>query len=69
LRVVKPCTRCKVTTTDQDTAKTGIEPLRTLGEYRMDARLGGVAFATNAIVVRGGRLAKDAPASVEYRFD
>jgi uncharacterized protein YcbX len=69
LRVVKPCTRCQVTTTDQDTAKVGIEPLRTLGEYRMDTRLAGIAFATNAIVVRGGSLARSDAVSVEYRFD
>jgi uncharacterized protein YcbX len=31
---VKPCGRCVVTTTDQDTARTGKEPLRTLANYR-----------------------------------
>ena len=30
LRLVKPCTRCQVTTTDQATARVGIEPLPTL---------------------------------------
>lgn len=33
-RVVKPCDRCVVTTTDQETGAKGREPLRTLGRYR-----------------------------------
>lgn len=53
LKPVKPCTRCQVTTTDQQTAQLGAEPLATLAEYRMDAKLGGVTFGMNAIVVRG----------------
>ncbi len=32
-----PCGRCIVTTTDQETAERGIEPLRTLATYRRDA--------------------------------
>ncbi len=31
-----PCGRCVVTTTDQQTAERGIEPLRTLASYRRD---------------------------------
>jgi len=31
---VKPCSRCVLTTVDQDTAVKGIEPLRTLATYR-----------------------------------
>ena len=53
LRLVKPCTRCQVTTTDQDTATVGEEPLATLARYRMNAALGGVTFGMNAIVVAG----------------
>lgn len=34
LRVVKPCARCVITTTDQDTAEVGKEPLKTLATYR-----------------------------------
>ena len=70
LRLVKPCTRCQVTTTDQATARVGIEPLATLGEFRMDEKLDGVTFGVNAIVVEGaGRsLAAGAPATLEYRF-
>ena len=31
----------------------GVEPLRTLGGYRMDERAGGVTFGMNAIIVAG----------------
>ena len=52
--VVKPCTRCIVTTTDQSTGqRDGEEPLRTLKQYRWLASLSGVAFGMNAIVVKG----------------
>jgi uncharacterized protein YcbX len=54
LKPVKPCTRCRVTTTDQATAAVGREPLLTLAEYRYDARLAGVTFGMNAIVTTGG---------------
>lgn len=33
-RVVKPCSRCAITTVDQDSATTGKEPLLTLATYR-----------------------------------
>jgi uncharacterized protein YcbX len=40
LRVVKPCGRCIVTTTDQETAEREREPLRTLARHRnFDQRL------------------------------
>lgn len=70
LKLVKPCVRCQVTTTDQQTGSVGIEPLRTLGEFRMNERMGGVTFGMNAIVVAGagGTLAAGAAAVVEYRF-
>ena len=39
LRIVKPCTRCSITTTDQQRgAVDGVEPLQTLKEYRYDTR-------------------------------
>jgi MOSC domain-containing protein len=70
LRLVKPCTRCQVTTTDQATARVGIEPLPTLSTYRRNDSLAAVTFGMNAIVVAGaGRsLAVDAPVSVVHRF-
>lgn len=53
LRLVKPCTRCEVTTTDQQTTRRSHEPLHTLSTYRRDDRLAGVMFGMNAIVVAG----------------
>lgn len=70
LRLVKPCTRCQVTTIAQDTAQVGMEPLPTLGEFRMDTKVEGVTFGVNAIVVEGAGLAIEAgaAAAVSYRF-
>jgi len=67
---VKPCVRCQVTTTDQDSAQVGLEPLRTLGEYRMSERMEGVTFGMNAVVIAGAdsSLAAGASATVDYRF-
>jgi uncharacterized protein YcbX len=54
LRLVKPSTRCVITTTDQATGtRDGTEPLRTLKAYRFDRALRGVTFGMNAIIVRG----------------
>ena len=50
IRLVKPCERCSITTTDQTTAAVGKEPLRTLATYRRDAALNGVTFGMNGIV-------------------
>jgi uncharacterized protein YcbX len=54
LRIVKPCTRCSITTTDQESGTLdGVEPLATLKQYRFDRELGGVCFGQNAIITRG----------------
>ncbi len=54
IRMVKPCTRCSITTTDQDRgALDGIEPLATLKTYRHDRELKGVCFGMNAIPIAG----------------
>ena len=45
--VVKPCSRCVVTTIDQETAKAGKEPLRTLSTFRK--RGGNVYFGENLV--------------------
>jgi len=70
MKLVKPCTRCRVTTTDQDSATVGDEPLATLGTYRMDERFGGVTFGMNAIVAAGASRALEvgATAAIDYRF-
>ncbi|MFI5356466.1 MAG: MOSC domain-containing protein [Opitutales bacterium] len=50
LRRAGPCIRCVITTTDQDTAERGPEPLRTLAMYRRDpAEPSHVNFAQNII--------------------
>ena len=70
LRLVKPCVRCTVTTTDQATGRVGFEPLPTLSTYRRNDALAGVTFGMNAIVIGGaGRtLAVDSAVNAEYRF-
>jgi uncharacterized protein len=57
LRVVKPCVRCIITTTDQELGEQqGAEPLHTLRSYRNDRALHGVTFGQNAIVIEGSQL-------------
>ena len=70
LRLVKPCVRCTVTTTDQASGRVGVEPLHTLSTYRRNDALAGVTFGMNAIVLRGagGALTVNGEISVEYRF-
>ena len=46
-RAVKPCARCQVTTTDQDTGARGKEPLTTLAEFR--AKNNRILFGQNVI--------------------
>lgn len=54
LRVVKPCTRCAITTTDQSTGeRESDQPLRALKEYRFSRELKGVLFGQNAILIAG----------------
>ena len=71
LQLVKPCTRCVITTTDQQTGqRDGVEPLQTLKSYRWDAQLKGVAFGQNAIVVAGaGRELATGMAVNQVTFD
>jgi uncharacterized protein len=56
--VVKPCSRCIITTIDPETGQRPdmAEPLRTLGKFRRDRR-GGVMFAQNLIPGNAGRIA------------
>lgn len=54
LKVVKPCDRCIITTTDQITGeRTGEEPLKALREFRFDRNLRGVLFGQNMILTAG----------------
>jgi uncharacterized protein YcbX len=54
-RAVKPCDRCVVTTTDQDTLARGVEPLRTLATFRKQER--NVYFGQNLVHEGTGWLA------------
>lgn len=53
-KVVKPCARCVITTTDQETAKRNIEPLKTLAEYRKINN--GVMFGMNVVCNKTGNI-------------
>lgn len=53
-RLVKPCARCVVVTTDQQTGERSKEPLRTLATYR--SRGNKVLFGMNAVGDAEGRV-------------
>jgi len=66
LAIVKPCSRCAITTTDQTTgARDGTEPLRTLASYRKTEL--GVVFGQNVVHLAPGTLAVGAPVEVLER--
>ena len=62
LRVVKPCSRCKITTVDPYTSETGAEPLKTLAGYRRRGKQ--VYFGQNLIHDAPAELALDMPVEV-----
>jgi uncharacterized protein YcbX len=69
LKPVKPCTRCKITTTNQDTGCVeDDEPLRTLKSYRYDAALRGVCFGQNLIVLAGAGARLQRGQSLQLRW-
>lgn len=54
LQIVRPCTRCKITTVDQQSGGVvGPEPLATLRSYRWNTELRGIMFGQYAIVADG----------------
>ncbi len=53
LRLVKPCTRCVITSTDQLTGERSTNPLPVLREFRFDRALLGVTFGENAVPTAG----------------
>ena len=63
LRLVKPCTRCVITSTDQQTGERSMNPLPVLRQFRFSRELRGVMFGENAIVAAGagGTIALGAP--------
>jgi uncharacterized protein len=63
MQVVKPCARCVVTTTDQETLVRTDEPLRTLARYRRQD--GKVMFGQNVTHYRTGPLKVGDPVVAE----
>lgn len=53
-RAVKPCARCVITTTDQQTAERSDEPLRTLSTFRRQGNK--VLFGMNLIALNSGEV-------------
>jgi uncharacterized protein YcbX len=53
LRLVKPCTRCVITSTDQRTGQPSTNPLPVLRTFRFSKALKGITFGENAVVVSG----------------
>lgn len=69
LKLVKPCVRCQVTTTDQRTGeRPSDEPLATLASFRNDEAFGGVTFGWNAVVTAPGIVRAGDRVLAEYRF-
>ena len=62
LRVVKPCSRCKITTVDPYTGETGVEPLKTLAGYRREGKQ--VYFGQNLLHDGPGELTLEMPLEV-----
>ncbi|MFD0899050.1 MOSC domain-containing protein [Actinomadura sediminis] len=62
IEAIKPCTRCVITTTDQETGERGREPLRTLASYR--AGDGGLLFGQNCVPRTVGTLAVGDPVEI-----
>ena len=67
LHGVKLCARCAITTTDQQTAETGKEPLRTFAGYRRFPR--GVMFGQNMTFDGTGSIAIGDGVAVMSRVD
>jgi uncharacterized protein YcbX len=53
---VKPCGRCIITTTDQDTGRRGVEPIPTLKRFRKSADGAKVLFGQNLTHGSGGQI-------------
>lgn len=52
LQIIKACARCVVTTIDQSTAERGVEPLKTLAQYRKTDKK--INFGANAVLRKEG---------------
>ncbi len=65
LAVVKPCARCSIVLVDPRTGRVGLEPLKTLANYRRMPQ--GILFGQNVLVVHPGQLRVGTPLNVKYR--
>ncbi|MCU7806406.1 MAG: MOSC domain-containing protein [Candidatus Thiodiazotropha sp. (ex Semelilucina semeliformis)] len=66
-RVVKPCSRCKITTVDPRTGESGDEPLKTLAGYRRQGKQ--VFFGQNLLHDHTGELSVGMPLEVLQRYE
>ena len=63
LQVVKPCSRCVLTTVYPETGKfSGKEPLRTLATFRKEN--GKVLFRQNLLATKMGKMEVDMPVEI-----
>lgn len=69
LRLVKPSTRCVITSTDQRTGERSTNPLPTLRQFRFDKTLKGVTFGENAVIAAGVGLQISVGAPCIPRFE
>ena len=69
LQLVKPCTRCVITSTDQRTGERSTNPLPYLREFRFDRNLLGVTFGENAVVAAGVGASIERGAECVVTFD
>jgi hypothetical protein len=53
LTLVKPCTRCIITSTDQHSGERSTNPWPVLRQFRFNRELLGVAFGENAMASAG----------------
>jgi len=64
-KVTKPCARCVMTTVDQQTAKKGKEPLKTLATYRTVNNQ--VMFGQNMLLLEGAEVKVGDPVGIEKK--
>jgi hypothetical protein len=53
LRLVKPCTRCRIPSIDQRSGEPSTDPVPELRKFRFSRKLKGVMFGENAVIVSG----------------
>lgn len=69
LRLVKPCTRCVIPSTDQRTGERSTNPLPYLRPFRFDPELRGITFGENAVIASGVGRTIAVGAHCAVRFD